>query len=252
MGGTGHSGARSRLQHAESLAARLDRPMGLLGVLFLLVVLGQLLVRDPGWTRAFTVAGWVFWVVFVAEFLLRAYVARFQAAFWKRNWWQAVFLLVPFLRFFRALQILRLVRLGRLARFGGILSAGVRGSRSAGRLLSNRIGWLAATTAVVILTSSQLLYAAGSHTDYTAALHEAAMATITGSGITSQDAFSKVLQIVLAVYSVAVFATLAGSLGAYFLREKPPPPPHTTALHTPAPPPRPAPDDSEDAQWRSN
>lgn len=33
---------------AEALAARLDRPMGVLGLLFLFVFLGQLLVTDPG------------------------------------------------------------------------------------------------------------------------------------------------------------------------------------------------------------
>lgn len=32
--------------------------------------------------------------------------------------------------------------------------------------------------------------------------------------------FSRIIQVLLAIYSVAVFATLAGTLGAYFLREK--------------------------------
>ncbi|MDN5700160.1 hypothetical protein [Kocuria carniphila] len=204
---------------AEVLAAKLDRPMGILGVIFLFVVLGQLLVQDPGWTRTLNVVGWVFWVIFVAEFLLRAYIAEFQAAFWKRNWWQVIFLLIPFLRFFRALQTLRLLRLTRVARVGGIVSASVRGSRSAGKLLSNRIGWVAAVTAVVVLASSQLLYAVGSHTDYSKALYEAALTTITGSGLTTSDGFSQILHVLLAMYSVAVFATLAGSLGAYFLRD---------------------------------
>ncbi|WP_219588394.1 hypothetical protein [Kocuria flava] len=77
-------------------------------------------------------------------------------------------------------------------------------------------------TAVVVLAASQLLYAFEAHTDYGTALHEAALATVTGSGITTDDPFSKVLQVVLAVYSVAVFATLAGSLGAYFLRGQDP------------------------------
>lgn len=213
---------RARMTTAEILAARLDRPMGLLGVIFLFVILGQLLVSEAGWSRILAVTGWVFWAVFVAEFALRAYIARFQAAFWRRNWWQLIFLLVPFLRFVRALQAVRLLRVGRVARVGGILSAGVRGSRSAGRLLTGRIGWLGAVTAVVILAASQLLYAMGSHTDYTTALFEAAMATITGSGISTTDAFSKFLQVILAVYSVAVFATLAGSLGAFFLRDRRP------------------------------
>ena len=208
------------LSGAEALASRLDRPMGILGVLFLFVVLGQLLATEPLLSTTLTVLGWAFWAVFVGEFLLRAYIADFQRAFWRKNWWQVIFLLVPFLRFFRALQSLRLFRLTRLARFGGILSAGVRGSRSAGRLLSSRIGWLIAVTAVVVLVSSQLLYVTESHADYADALHEAAMATITGSGITSNDTFGRLLQVVLAVYSVAVFATLAGSVGAYFLREQ--------------------------------
>jgi voltage-gated potassium channel len=206
------------LRSAEILARRLDRPMGLLGIVFLFVVLGQLLIIDAGWTLVFAVLGWIFWVIFVAEFLLRAYIARFQKAFWKRNWWQAVFLLVPFLRFVRALQVLRFAKLTRFTRVGGILSAGVRGSRSAARLLSTRIGWLIALTAVVVLGASQLLYAFGSHSDYSDALYEAALATITGDGITTDDPFSRVLHVALSVYSVAVFATLAGSLGAFFLR----------------------------------
>lgn len=203
---------------AERLAARLDRPMGLLGVAFLFVFLGQMLVTEPGWSRALSIAGWVFWSVFVAEFLLRAYIAGFQRAFWRRNWWQVIFLLVPFLRFVRALQAVRVLRVARVARVGGILSAGVRGSRSAGRLLSSRIGWLAAVTLVVILAASQLLYAFEAHTDYSTALYEAALATVTGTGITTEDPFSKGVQLVLAVYSVGVFATLAGSVGAFFLR----------------------------------
>lgn len=208
------------LSKAEALARRLDRPMGVLGVLFLFIVLAQLLATEQLLTVTLAILGWMFWAVFVGEFLLRAYIAGFRRAFWRKNWWQVIFLLVPFLRFFRALQALRLLRVTRLARFGGIISAGVRGSRSAGRLLSNRIGWLIAVTAVVVLVSSQLLYVTGSHANYADALHEAAMATITGSGITTTDTFGRFLQVVLAIYSVAVFATLAGSVGAYFLREQ--------------------------------
>lgn len=207
-----------RLDTAELLARRLDKPMGILGVIFLFVILGQLLATEPRTALVFSIAGWIFWTIFVAEFLLRAYIAGFGKQFWKKNWWQIIFLLVPFLRFFRALQSLRLVRLARFSRFGGIVSAGVRGSRSAGRLLSSRIGWLLAVTAVVILASSQLLYATGAYEEYADSLFESAMATITGIGLTPTDTFSRILQVLLAVYSVAVFATLAGSLGAFFLR----------------------------------
>lgn len=207
-----------RLIDAESLAQRLDRPMGILGIIFLLVVLAQLLVTDPMGQIVLSIVSWVFWGVFVAEFLLRAYIARFQSHFWRKNWWQVIFLLVPFLRFFRALQSLRILG---FARFGSVLSAGVRGSRSAEKLLSNRVAWLLAVTAIVILAASQLLYIFADYPSYFDALYQAALATITGSGFSTDTVFARILHVVLAIFSVVIFATLAGTLGAYFLRPEP-------------------------------
>lgn len=132
------------LRRAEAVARALDTPMGILGLVFVFVVLAQLLATEAPLTDALTVIGWVFWVIFVAEFLLRAAIARFQRAFWKRNWWQVIFLLVPFLRVFRALQAVRMVDLASVGRAGGILSAAVRGTRSAGKLFPTRIAWLLA------------------------------------------------------------------------------------------------------------
>lgn len=209
---------QQRLIAAESLAQRLDRPMGVLGIIFLLVVLAQLLVTDPTGQVVLSVVGWVFWGVFVAEFLLRAHVARFQGNFWRKNWWQVIFLLVPFLRFFRALRALRILR---VARFGRVLSAGVRGSRSAEKLLSNRVAWLLAVTAIVILAASQLLYLFADYPSYLDALYEAALATVTGSGFSADTVFARILHVVLAIFSVVVFATLAGTIGAFFLRREP-------------------------------
>ncbi|WP_369131135.1 hypothetical protein, partial [Modestobacter roseus] len=162
------------------------------------------------------VLGWVCWAVFVGEFVFRAVRAPSQRRFWLRNWWQLVFLALPFLRFARALTLLR------TARIGGVLSAAVRGSRSAGRLLTGRIGWLTAVTGVVVLASSQLLYVLGAYDTYGPALHDAALATVTGSVLDTEHGFARFLEVALAVYSVAVFATLAGALGAYFLQRRDP------------------------------
>lgn len=203
------------LTTAEAVAKRLDRPMSALGIVFLLVVLAQVLAEDPGFVAVLTVVGWVLWAVFVAEFALRAWIAKDQGAFWRRNWWQLVFLAVPFLRFARALTLLRVTR---VARAGSVLSAAVRGSRSGGRLLSGRVTWLALVTGVVVLAASQLLFVAGSYDEYAVALHDAAMTTVTGAALSAEGAFARLLEVVLAVYSVVVFATLAGALGAYFLQ----------------------------------
>lgn len=191
--------------------------MGALGVVFLLVVLGQTLAEDPRLVAGLAVAGWVLWLIFVGEFLLRAWAAADQRRFWARNWWQLVFLAVPFLRFVRALSLLR------FARVGSVLSAAVRGSRSANRLLSGRVAWLAVLTGVVVLATSQLLYVLRVYDNYADALHDAALATVAGEPLAAQAGLAQVLDVVLAVYSVAVFATLAGALGAFFLRDRPDP-----------------------------
>jgi voltage-gated potassium channel len=201
---------------AERLARRLDRPMGALGLVFLFLVLGQSLAEDPGLVTVLTALGWAMWAVFVAELVLRAYVAGDQRRFWARNWWQVAFLAVPFLRFVRALTLLR------VARVGSVVSAAVRGSRSAGRLLSGRIAWLGVVTGVVVLASSQLLYVLELYDSYREALNDAALATVTGEPLSAEGGVARILEVVLAVYSVAVFATLAGAVGAYFLgREHP-------------------------------
>lgn len=195
----------------EGLAHRLDRPMGVLGLVFVLVVLGQSLAREPWLVSTLAVVGWVCWAVFVGEFAYRAVTAGDRRRFWTRNWWQLVFLALPFLRFARALTLLR------AARVGGVLSAAVRGSRSAGRLLSGRIGWLAAVTGVVVLAGSQLLYVLGDYADYGRALYDVALATVSGEPLSADSGLARFLDVLLAVYSVAVFATVAGALGAYFL-----------------------------------
>ena len=203
----------------ELLASRLDRPMSVLGVLFLLVVLGQNVSSSPGIQRAFAVAGWVLWVVFVAEFLLRLWLAPSRVRFLKRNWWQVVFLLLPMLRFLRALALVRVVRAGRVLRFvraGGVVSSAVRSSRSAARILTSRIGWVAAVSAIVILATSQLLFTLGYYDAYGDALHAAALATIGGQPLGLDAGPARVLEVGLITYSVAVFAALAGTLGAYF------------------------------------
>ncbi|WKK70315.1 hypothetical protein Q0F99_10425 [Rathayibacter oskolensis] len=48
------------------------------------------------------------------------------------------------------------------------------------------------------------------------ALHQSALATITGTGLEGEGLFPRILRLLLALYSVVVFATVAGSLGAYF------------------------------------
>jgi voltage-gated potassium channel len=200
---------------AQALSERMDGPVTALGILFGLLVLADAVVAPTGALKtAFDVASWVIWAVFVCEFVLRAVIAPSTGEFLRRNWWQLVFLAVPFLRFTRILA--------RVARLGRVASSAVRSTRTAGAKLSSRLGWLSAVTSIVVLATSQVVYEFAPYEQYSGALHDAALATITGEPLSVPSGLTQVLDVVLALYSVVVFAALAGTIGAYFLEGREP------------------------------
>jgi voltage-gated potassium channel len=184
-----------------------------LGLVFVLVVIGENLAQEGSTLESvFFVTGWAIWLVFVAEFVLRAIVAPSTSRFLRHNWWQTLFLLVPFLRFIAALRIARVARASR------IVSSAVRGTRSAGQVLRDRVMWIATVHAIVVLAASQLLFEMGSAGQtYGETLHAVALASVSGEPLGIGTGLAQVLDVLLAFYSVAVFATAAGVLGAYFL-----------------------------------
>lgn len=202
-----------RERFIDELPDRLDPAMSALGIIFLLVVLGQGLAEEEsavaGWLEW---VGWGLWVAFLSEFLLRLVVAPSRARFMRKNWWQLVFLALPFLRFLRLLR--------PLLRGGRVVSSAVRAARSSQRTLTGRLGWLTAVTTIVILAGSQLLYEFGGISSYGDALYAAALATISGEPTHSSTGFGRVLDVVLSIYSIVVFASLAGMLGAFFLETR--------------------------------
>lgn len=200
-----------RHRWAEELLDRLTPLMAPLGLIFLLVVLGQQLASPgSGVALALEATGLLLWSLFVAEFVARLVVAPDTVGFLRRNWWQVIFLVLPFLR------VLRLVRSLRLLRSGQVLSSTVRGSRSAHRVLGSRLGWLTSVVAMVVLGASQLLHEFSDLPTYGDALHAAALGAVTGEPVAAEGGFARVTEVALAVFSVVVFGTLAATLGAFF------------------------------------
>lgn len=206
----------ARQEWADQLIDRLTPVMSALGILFLLVVFAESMAH-PGSTLStvLIVTGWVLWASFVVEFVFRLWVAPDTAAFLRKNWWQILFLVLPFLRILRLFWALRFLRTGR------VLSSAVRSSRSARGLVGNRVGWLAVISAITILGSSQLLYEFEVYDQFGDALHAAALAAMSGEPLQQPDGFAQVLDVVLAVFSLIVFAALAGTVGAYFVEARP-------------------------------
>lgn len=208
---------RDHAEEREAWIARLEERFApiasALGLLFLLVVMGENLAAEGSPLRnILLLAGWAIWAVFLVEFALRAIVAPSTRAFFRRNWWQLIFLVLPFLRFIAAL------RLARVARAGRIVGSAVRGTRSAGQILRGRITWIAIVHMIVVLAISQLLVEFGDDgSTYGDVLHAVALASVSGERLGMQSGLALVLEVLLAMYAVVIFAAAAGTLGAYFL-----------------------------------
>ncbi len=190
--------------------------MGWLALVLVVVVLGDSFVRDESpFDTIFTVVAWVIWAAFAAEYIVRLAIAESLGRFFARTWWQLIFLALPFLGFVRIVAALRIARAGR------VVSAGVRSARTATQSLSNRLVWLGAITVLVILLATDLLYEFAGVRPYGQALHDVAIAAIGGQSLGHVDGIAQVLDVALVLYSVVVFAALAGALGAFFLQREP-------------------------------
>ena len=205
--------ARERERIAREIYERIHPAMALLGLLFAAVTFSYAIVPESTPARlGFAVATWILWALFLAEFLVRLAISPSTVNFLRKNWWQIVFLVLPFLSIVRALLILRLARSGRL------LSAAVRGARSARASLASRTAWLAVVSILVILTGTDLTFEFRCFSSYASALHDVALAAMVGEPMSSHCGLSAVLEVVLGAFSVIVFATLAGTVGAFLLQ----------------------------------
>lgn len=186
--------------------------MSALGIIFVLVILGEDLARDNSTaSAALAVIGWGLWALFGAEFVARMVIAPSTGRFLRKNWWQMVFLVLPFLRVFRLLRNVRALRGGR------VVSGVVRGTRSTASVLRSRLGWVASVWLITVLSASELLFTFADYTRFAACLHDTCLAAITGEPLARDNGFAQVMEVFLAAFSVVVFGSLAGVLGAYFL-----------------------------------
>jgi voltage-gated potassium channel len=202
-----------REQRADKLTHYLDVPVTVLGAAALLLWLAEPATVGTDWDVAVEVLWGLVWAVFLTEFLARAVAATNTWQFMRRYWWELVFLIVPFLRFTRAL---------RVARAGRGLRSALRSTRSAPAQLRERLVWLGAVTAIVAAASGRLLWEFGGavyRRSYADALHDGALSTLKGDPLMGGD-FADVLEIVLAVYSVFIVAALAATVGTFFVEHR--------------------------------
>ncbi|MFA9430836.1 ion transporter [Egicoccus sp. AB-alg2] len=211
---------RERL--AAVLEQRLDVPMAVLAVVWAALVAYELVA--PGAVRpALATTGNVIWGVFVAEFLLKLVVSGHPLRFLRRHWPSLLFLVLPVLRVLRIARALRVVRVLPAAR---VVGSSYRAVGTARGLLTGRLQFLAVMTGIVTFGGGQLLYVIerdreGALTSLGDALYWAANLAIASNVIyTPVTLAGRLLSLVLSTYALVVFASLAGSLGAFFVESR--------------------------------
>jgi voltage-gated potassium channel len=209
----------------ERMAERVDPAMAWLGVLFALLVGYEIAVElSPGASRALQIAGWAIWAVFALEFAAKLWLAPSKRGFLRRHAFQAAGLVLPFLR---VLSFLRLARVGRALPAGRVLAASYRGAGSSRRLFRSRLGYLAAVSTIATVAVAELaflferdaqdgifgsfgdalIWAAG----VVVALSADPRPVTTGAQLVMLGGF---------VFGLVVVASLAGTLGAFFLESR--------------------------------
>lgn len=208
----------------EELRQRLDRytdvPLALASLALLLLALIELggELEEP-WRGWLAVLGWALWALFFAEFAVKFALAPVKRRYLRRNWLDALTVLVPFLKFLRLARVLRATRalpVFRLLVFGG------RGSSSALAILKRRrLGQLGIVSVLVVFIGAALAFileagARGSQIgDFGDALWWAATTTTTvGSGIEPVTAGGRILAFLMMLYAVGIFTYFIASISS--------------------------------------
>ncbi len=212
--------ARERL--ATLLERRLDIPMAVLAVGWAGLVAYEL-VAPRGQAPGIALASNIIWVVFAIELAAKLIVSGHPLRFLRRHWPSVLFLLLPILRVLRIARALRVMRVLPASR---VVGSSYRAVGTARGLLTGRLQFLMAATAVVVFGSGQLLYVMergreGALTTLGDALWWAANLGISANVVYEPVTLAgRLLAIVLSTYAIVVFASLAATVGAFFVESR--------------------------------
>lgn len=211
--------ARERL--AAVIEDRLDLPMAALAVIWAGLVAYEL-VAPAGQRDDLAAVGNVIWAVFIVEFVVKIVVSGHPLRFLRRRWPSILFLALPILRVFRVVRAARAFRALPAAR---VVGSSYRALGTARSLLGSRLAFLTVASVVVIFAGGQLFHLAEGRAGEVGSLGDgvwwAANAAISGNLVVDPVTVGgRLLGLVLQVYAVVVFASVAATLGAFFIESR--------------------------------
>jgi voltage-gated potassium channel len=211
----------TRERAAALVEDRLDIPMAILAVAWAGLVAYEL-VAPQRQSDELALAGNIIWGVFLAEFALKITISGHPVRFLLLRWSSVLFLALPALRVFRVVRAVRAFRALPAAR---VVGSSYRAIGTARSLLGSRLAFLGAVTAVVIFSGGQLFHLAEGQAGDAGSLGDgiwwAANASISGNLVVDPATLGgRLLGLFLQGYAVVVFASVAATLGAFFIESR--------------------------------
>lgn len=212
----------SRERLAAVFERRLDPLMAVLAIVWAAFVAYEL-VAPVDQRDELRLTGDIVWGLFVVEFVAKLAISGRPLRFLRRRWPSLLFLALPALRSFRVVASLRSLRLLPAAR---IVGSSYRTIGTARTLLGSRLVFLGVTTLAVVVGGAQLLFlleagASGGADRLGEALWWSANLALSGTFVFEPASFlGRVLSLLLSGYAMIVFASLAATIGAFFVEQR--------------------------------
>lgn len=215
--------ARLRWRLLRDLDDWLVFPMSILAVGWLVIVIWELV---SGSSALLETLGTVIWMIFIAEFGLRLWLAPDKWLFIRTNWLTVIALAVPALRIFRTLSVLRAARGLRGLRLIRIVGTANRSMNALRSTLRRRgFGYVALLTVLVVtlaaagmLNFESATEVKGGFRDYWEALWWTGMlVTSIGSEFWPRTTEGRLLTFLVSLYGLAVLGYITATLASFFV-----------------------------------
>jgi voltage-gated potassium channel len=196
-------------------------PMIVLGFVWLVLLIIELVYQTSAVLETF---GVVIWGIFILDFLIKLLLAPEKPLFLKKNVLTIISLVVPAFRVLRFARVLRFFRFSRGLRFVKVVGSLNRGMRALSATMRRRaFGYVLLLSLIILFGGAAGMYAfekdvEGGLNDYGTALWWTSMILTTmGSEYWPKTLEGRLLCILLAVYSFAVFGYVTATLATYFI-----------------------------------
>ena len=216
--------ARVRWRVLAQLEKRVEKPIALLGLVWLVLFVIEVTRGLSPLLSIFSVA---IWAIFVGDFIVRLLIAPHRWAYLRHNWLAAISLIVPALRAVRLLAVFRVIRFARGARLLRVVASLNRSMGALGATLRRRgISYVVLLTIAVVLGGAAGMYALEPHdpsgasgfASYGDALWWTSMIVTTlGSAYWPRTPEGRTLALLLSLFAIGVFGYITATLASFFV-----------------------------------